>query len=562
MIVKRTLAIILFLLALAVPCSASMSAPWFSENFDSYNLGYLNGQGGWFGNNDPLKIEQTFVVSGKAFEANYQIWGDTGGSVSHNVTSGTGYQYIDMDVAMDITRGSTGSEGMNLGYIYIQQSSSVEITRLYMSDNQFKIRTYDSQPVIKTPVPNRTWIHVTFMIDLASSKMDVWVDGVQVLEQQQTVAAATTIGQITLGQWNRVNDFTKSETYIDNLVCKTYLATGWTAIGPYTGWERSNVAYPAVMYDSSTNKYNMYYAGSAGPWVNDSAWGIWHTGLAQSTDAYGFSRVTERSDPVLMSTKFYEGDLLNPQDIANRFDSVWAIGPSVIKDGSTYKMWYTGWSGETEHIGGGVDNKINYRIGYATSTDGKVWTKYTGSAGANSIFGLGAAGSQDAKGVGQPFVLKEGSTYRMWYEGFDGSLWRIFYATSSNGITWTRQGVALSPGGSGALDQYGARNPVVIFRNSQYELWYQGKSVSYPCYHVLRATSPNGITWTKVPAEVVFSPADMLDSDEDIYVDSVVVRPDNYCIAYFAKQNTSSWVAAYETIKDRKSYIMIEVVNP
>ncbi|MBC8427272.1 MAG: hypothetical protein H8D97_00080, partial [Proteobacteria bacterium] len=33
-----------------------------------------------------------------------------------------------------------------------------------------------------------------------------------------------------------------------------------------------------------------------------------------------------------------------------------------------------------------------------------------------------------------PNVIKDGSTYKMWYSGYDGSYWRIHYATSTDGI--------------------------------------------------------------------------------------------------------------------------------
>ncbi|MDO8683572.1 MAG: hypothetical protein Q7N50_08830 [Armatimonadota bacterium] len=572
---RRFLIASLVVLCLALTQISAVAGTWMNENFDSYNLGPLNGQGSWSGNSTPIQVEQSFFVSGKAIEANYRTWG--AGEVGKNVNSGGGYHTIDMDVAMDITRGSTGYEGSNLGKIYIRDTTSLEITRVYLSDNQIKVRLGNSIPVILTPVPNDTWIHIRIGINLTTSLMDVWVNGSLVVSQQPTVTPASSIGSISFGQWNGAPFFSKSETYMDNLLCTGSMALGssYRIISPSEspGWERYNVCYPYAFYDTSASQYKMYYSGSGTCQINESLWDQWMIGLGTSSDGIVWSRNEYDYEPVLYSRKFYEGDLVDPDEQAAIFDSVFAVGACVIKDGSTYKMWYTGWNGESEHIGGGIENKINYRIGYATSTDGKVWTKYTGSAGANSIFGLGAAGSQDAKGVGQPFVLKEGSTYRMWYEGFDGSLWRIFYATSSDGINWTRQGTALNPGGSGALDQQGTRNPVVIFRNGQYELWYQGKSVSSPYYHVLRATSPNGITWTKVSGQITLNPVAPPQPDPDgpqwsandpaaeIYVDSIIIQADGTCQLFYTKEITASVTKTYGTIKEKRLHIYTESIS-
>jgi hypothetical protein len=58
------------------------------------------------------------------------------------------------------------------------------------------------------------------------------------------------------------------------------------------------------------------------------------------------------------------------------------------------------------------------RIGYATSSDGISWSKYNG--GSNPVLGPGAEGSWDDKAVGYCWIIKEtsGTTpYRMWYTG-------------------------------------------------------------------------------------------------------------------------------------------------
>ncbi|MCM8786861.1 MAG: hypothetical protein NC935_02275, partial [Candidatus Omnitrophica bacterium] len=56
----------------------------------------------------------------------------------------------------------------------------------------------------------------------------------------------------------------------------------------------------------------------------------------------------------------------------------------------------------------------------------------------NGRIPLGTSGKGDSYHVSTPSVIKDGDTYKMWYGGSDGTNWRIYYATSSDGLTWTK----------------------------------------------------------------------------------------------------------------------------
>ena len=545
----------------AALCNTAHAA-WFSDDFDSYSTGSLAGKGGWNGSS-AVRVQNTFARSGKAIEADYLTWG--AGDVSHSISGSGGYYCVDFDAAMD-TDGA--AKGENLGYVKIFNSSGGEITRVYFAHQRFKILLGPANPtVIKDDVAARTWYHIRVGVNTANNTLDAWVDGVQVVFQGLAYGTPSAISSVTFGQWSSLGGkFTKSETYLDNLVIDGGAPPYQSAskiLSPrfFPGFECQHVCYPYVFYDASAGHYKMYYAGSSTVEINESLFDQWMTGVATSTDTLTWTRKEDDYQPVIRAHKFLEGELVDPDVTSGEFDSIMAIGACVLKDDSTYKAWYTGWGGEFEHVGGGICNKINYRIGYATSPDGINWTKHVGSAGAGSVLGLGPPGSPDAKGVGQPHILKEGSTYRMWYEGFDGSIWRILYATSNDGVTWTRRGTALNPGTGSDPDALGCRNPVVITRNGHYELWYQGQSGSEPNYHVLRATSSDGLTWTKA-GEVALHPDDSLDGSERIHVDSIIVQADNSCRVFFAKENTTVRNLVYGTVYDKNFHIYTEVVNP
>jgi DNA-binding beta-propeller fold protein YncE/predicted GH43/DUF377 family glycosyl hydrolase len=75
-----------------------------------------------------------------------------------------------------------------------------------------------------------------------------------------------------------------------------------------------------------------------------------------------------------------------------------------------------------------------WRIGMVSSTDGVTWSRQ-GEAGL--VFDRGPAGSWDDASVSDPTVIWDGM-YRMWYLGSDGEQTRIGYAQSDDGLTWQR----------------------------------------------------------------------------------------------------------------------------
>jgi predicted GH43/DUF377 family glycosyl hydrolase len=145
---------------------------------------------------------------------------------------------------------------------------------------------------------------------------------------------------------------------------------------------------------------------------------------------------------------------------------------NVIKDNDGfYKMWYSG--GE----GGSI-----IRIFYATMP----YPVWEGNVTSNTILTSSGPGVYDDNYVSSPQVINDSGEFKMWYMGNDGSTDRILYANSSDGITWAKQGLALS-------DTSVAPNSV-IKENGIYKMWYQQLSGNHRIYY---ATSLDGINWDK-----------------------------------------------------------------
>jgi len=286
-------------------------------------------------------------------------------------------------------------------------------------------------------------------------------------------------------------------------------------------WDERRVYYPEVIKDGET--YKMWYAGNyKGDWRD-------RIGYATSNDGLNWSKYA-------VNCPNYPGDgCVFSVEVPGTWDDKYVYHPAVIKDG-TYKMWYSGFDGDHDRIGyatsndgitwfryndnlctgnmeedgvgcifnlgeknewddyyvfgasiiydeeekiykmwyAGCDSSISFcflKIGYAISTDGIHWMRHK-----TPVLFPGAPGSWDVYDVYEPAVIKSGGVYEMWYSGFDGYYNRIGYATSTNGINWTKYpDYVLGTGESGEWDSLSVETPAVIKDNGTYKMWYSGQ---------------------------------------------------------------------------------------
>lgn len=119
----------------------------------------------------------------------------------------------------------------------------------------------------------------------------------------------------------------------------------------------------------------------------------------------------------------------------------------------------------------------------------------------------GTPGSWDSRDLQEPNVIKENGIYKMWYTGNNGSGWRIGYATSLNGFSWTG-----TPGPviqSGSTDGWEMDNsdPFVIHNDDSYIMWYSSLGYNWAWgsdrFRLRYVTSTDGISWTKYPTWIL-----------------------------------------------------------
>ena len=166
------------------------------------------------------------------------------------------------------------------------------------------------------------------------------------------------------------------------------------------------------------------------------------------------------------------------------FDSRQLTKPSVIYDAANiaapFRMWY---AAEDETEGG---------VGYATSLDGRTWTKVARGACRRA-----SPACADSYRVMQPCVLIDNGVYFMWYTADDSNNRRVAYATSTDGLVWTRGGVVFDVG-TGNYSQ-GAFAPAVVRTASGFHMLFTGNKIVAGTdiqSKLINADSADGLTWT------------------------------------------------------------------
>lgn len=173
-------------------------------------------------------------------------------------------------------------------------------------------------------------------------------------------------------------------------------------------------------------------------------------------------------------------------------------------------------------------------IGYAWSQDGVVWTKHTG----NPIIPRGPSSWEVGSASGASILGPDSvGGYKMWYQGADGSFNRfsIGYATSTDTITWTKYvgNPVFSPGTSGSWDDRRVQLPRILNKGQLYQMWYSGMRTDLNTDGRMGyANSPEGINWTRYPANPVLPAGPSSWDGVSIFVGDVLIVGNSYHMWY------------------------------
>lgn len=175
------------------------------------------------------------------------------------------------------------------------------------------------------------------------------------------------------------------------------------------------------------------------------------------------------------------------------FDDAGAMACWLIPDGDDLHLYYVGWNR-------GVSVPFRNALGRAVSRDG-------GQSFQRDLAGpLLDRSIHDPAFTASACILRQGDRWRAWYlsclawEPVDGALrhrYHVKYAESDDGIEWHRDGrVAIDFSDAG---EYAISRPCVIQDRELFRMWYSYRGANY---RIGYAESPDGLTWTRRDAVV------------------------------------------------------------
>ncbi|MCC7173723.1 MAG: hypothetical protein IT159_00885 [Bryobacterales bacterium] len=253
-------------------------------------------------------------------------------------------------------------------------------------------------------------------------------------------------------------------------------------------WDSVDALNPSVVKVSGTY-YNLY-SGFDGR--------TWRTGLASSADGLRWTKL---------------GRVLSPGPAAWEGGYIAANG-HALAIGGEFLYWYQAGSPPA--------------IGLARSTDGRQWVKQR-----QPVLRPGPQGSWDERGVADPYVIRAGGTYYMYYLGQDRARrQRLGLARSPDGVRWQRltTNPVLELGAPGAFDERGLGEPAVWSSHGRYWMLYTGRD-RQEYRRIGAAWSLDGVRWTRLAAETVFSGGEAWNAK--VVCDPTVLLEDNRIRVWF-----------------------------
>lgn len=241
------------------------------------------------------------------------------------------------------------------------------------------------------------------------------------------------------------------------------LATPVLTRGAPSEWDSRDALNPSVVFGPYLNLYSGFDGRT------------WHTGLASSADGITWQK---------------GGRVLSP-DPGTWEGSYIAANGHALRQAGEILYWYQSGPKDTP------------RIGLARSGDGRSWHKEK-----MPVLEGGPRSSWDERAVGDPYVIRAGDFFYLYYLGQDRARrQRLGVARSSDGVRWIklRANPVLELGAPGAFDEVGLGEPAVWQARGLYWMLYTGRDVREDRRLGL-ARSTDGVHWRRLP-DVFTGPA-------------------------------------------------------
>jgi hypothetical protein len=269
-------------------------------------------------------------------------------------------------------------------------------------------------------------------------------------------------------------------------------AAGNPILSPSAAWETTAVFEPTVLYDADT-------------------WKMWYTG-GWSTPAIGYATCPGTSDPTVAANWTKYG--------GNPVIATYAARGTVVKVGGLFYCYY-------------ADANPTANLKVRTSTDGITW------GAATTVFASGLV-SGITGWANTAVWVEQGNQWHMLVEGYTGSQWQIRASTSTDGLTWTTPGAALTTLQVGSGSYGGPWVPTPPIRNGLYHLWLHNSTSGTLPTDINHYTSPDLTTWTRVGSSPILTHTGTGFEIDQVADPCVLERNGTAYLWYDGDNNTSS----------------------
>ncbi|MDR2172574.1 MAG: hypothetical protein LBP59_20735 [Planctomycetaceae bacterium] len=210
--------------------------------------------------------------------------------------------------------------------------------------------------------------------------------------------------------------------------------------------------------------------------------------------------------------KYDNNPVLGGDDLGTIFDI------SVIKEDNTYIM-YSSWRSQKS-------------LALSKSKDGKQWSK-------PQIILTPNPKNEWETNINRPCILKKDGIYHLWYTGQTNDNSQIGYATSADGINFTRRSNKPVLKAEKTWEKVAVMCPHVNWDNEtgEFKMWYSGGE-QYEPNAIGYATSKDGLQWKKYDQNPIFK-ADPNNKWEQHKVTAcqVIKRKNDYLMFYIGFQD-------------------------
>jgi predicted GH43/DUF377 family glycosyl hydrolase len=242
-----------------------------------------------------------------------------------------------------------------------------------------------------------------------------------------------------------------------------------------------------------------------------------------------FTFITVNSSAQLNWDK-YEGNPIIEGSLPEWDVSKWY--PVMIHEDGLFKMWYCGWNWQT----------LTHQIGYGVSEDGINW-----SLNDDPVIPSGNWGAWDYWRM-PGTVLRINDTLRMWYGGstYSWGTMQIGYAWAVEENNWNvLPEPILEKGEPGTWDYLHVLNPCVYFDGAMYHMYYT--ACGSEAFQIGYATSNDGIHWSKdyINSPVISLGEDGTFYDEWVMASGLVVYNDTIRMFFTGNDGTTTYPPEY-----------------